>query len=116
MVRKLTTYDPAEDLTSDQAIAIFMAAAFQTNDAGYVAHAMGVVARAKGMARIAAQTYLQAAMRFPCSSARRAQFAFITSTDITSTRERSINKVSPRCKQSLPRVRLSCARWRVASR
>lgn len=49
MTDKLTTYDPAEDLTNDQAIADFMAAAFETNDPAYVAHALGVVARAKGM-------------------------------------------------------------------
>jgi probable addiction module antidote protein len=56
--KKLTTYDPAEDLGSDEAIAIFMAEAFQTSDAGYIAHALGVVARAKGMAKIAGQTGL----------------------------------------------------------
>lgn len=55
---KLTAYDPAEDLGSDEAIAVFMAEAFQTNDAGYIAHALGVVARAKGMAQIAGQTGL----------------------------------------------------------
>ena len=58
MTEKLTPYDPAEDLASDEAIAIFMDEAFQTNDAGYVAHALGVVARAKGMAQIADQTGL----------------------------------------------------------
>ena len=58
MTEKLTRYDPAADLNSDEAIAIFMAEAFQTNDAGYVAHALGVVARAKGMAQIASQTGL----------------------------------------------------------
>ncbi len=58
MADKLTTYDPAEDLGSDEAIAIFMAEAFQTNDASYIAHALGVVARAKGMAQIACQTGL----------------------------------------------------------
>ena len=58
MAKKLTTYDPAEDLTSDEAIAIFMAEAFQTNDVSYIAHALGVVARAKGMAEIAGQTGL----------------------------------------------------------
>lgn len=55
---KLTTYDPAEDLASSEAIAAFMAAAFETSDAGYIAHALGVVARAKGMAEIAGQTGL----------------------------------------------------------
>ena len=58
MPEKLTTYDPAEDLASDAAIATFMAEAFQTNDAAYIAHALGVVARAKGMAQIAGQTGL----------------------------------------------------------
>jgi len=58
MTEKLTTYDPAEDLASDEAVAIFMAAAFETEDASYIAHALGVVARAKGMAQIASQTGL----------------------------------------------------------
>lgn len=58
MAEKLTTYDPAEDLTSDEAVADFMAEAFETGDAGYIAHALGVVARAKGMAQIAGETGL----------------------------------------------------------
>ena len=58
MAENLTTYDPAEDLSSDEAISTFMAEAFQTSDAGYIAHALGVVARAKGMAQIAGQTGL----------------------------------------------------------
>ncbi len=57
-VEKLTNYDPAEDLGSDEAIATFMAEAFLTNDAAYISHALGVVARAKGMAQIACQTGL----------------------------------------------------------
>lgn len=58
MAEKLTSYDPAEDLTSNQAIATFMAEAFATEDAGYIAHALGVVARAKGMTQIASETGL----------------------------------------------------------
>ena len=58
MTDRLTVYDPAEDLTSDAAIGIFMAAAFESEDAGYIAHALGVVACAKGMAQIASQTGL----------------------------------------------------------
>jgi len=58
MAEKLITYDPAEDLASAEAIATFMAEAFETNDANYIAHALGVVARAKGMAQIAGQTGL----------------------------------------------------------
>jgi probable addiction module antidote protein len=53
MAAKLTTYDPAEDLISDEAIATFMAEAFASEDPGYIPHALGVVARAKGMAQIA---------------------------------------------------------------
>ena len=55
MGEKLTTYDPAEDVASGEAIASFMAEAFETADSGYIAHALGVVARAKGMAQIASQ-------------------------------------------------------------
>lgn len=58
MTEKLITYDPAEDLNSDEAIAIFMVEAFKTNDSHYIAHAVGVVARAKGMSQIAKQTGL----------------------------------------------------------
>lgn len=58
MAEKLTTYDPAEDLGSEEVMAVFMAEAFETNDAAYIAHALGVVARAKGMAQIAGQTGL----------------------------------------------------------
>lgn len=56
--KKLTTFDPAESLTSDGAIAAFMADAFESEDAGYIAHALGVVARAKGMSQIASETGL----------------------------------------------------------
>ncbi|EIG63353.1 MULTISPECIES: addiction module antidote protein [Bradyrhizobium] len=58
MGEKLTTYDPAEDLQSDEAIAVFMEEAFKTEDAAYIAHALGVVARAKGMTQIAKETGL----------------------------------------------------------
>jgi probable addiction module antidote protein len=58
MADRLTTYDPAEDLTSDAAIATFIAEAFQTEDVSYIAHALGVVARSKGMMQIASQTGL----------------------------------------------------------
>ena len=58
MAEKLAPYDPAEDLASEQAMATFMAEAFETSDAAYIAHALGVVARAKGMSQIAGQTGL----------------------------------------------------------
>jgi probable addiction module antidote protein len=58
MTEKLTPYDPAEDLTTDHAVADFMAYAFETSDPAYVAHALGVVARARGMTQLAKQTGL----------------------------------------------------------
>ncbi len=58
VAEKLTPFDPAEGLSSDEAVAAFMEAAFATEDVGYIAHAVGVVARAKGMTQIAAETGL----------------------------------------------------------
>jgi probable addiction module antidote protein len=70
MHERLSNYDPAEDLGSDEAIAAFMAEAFQTNDAGYIAHALGVVARAKGMTQIAGQTGLSREQLYRSFSAK----------------------------------------------
>ncbi len=58
MVEQLSTYDPAVALDSAEAIAVFMADAFETGDAAYIAKALGVVARAKGMTQIAVKTGL----------------------------------------------------------
>jgi len=58
MKKKLMPFDPANELNSAEAIAAFMVDAFESGDAGYIAHALGVVARAKGMAQIAGETGL----------------------------------------------------------
>jgi probable addiction module antidote protein len=58
MTEKLTSYDPSEDLDSEEAIAVFISGAFRTGDAPYIAHALGVVSRAKGIAQIARETGL----------------------------------------------------------
>ncbi len=55
---KTFPYDPAEDLISKEGIAIFMADALETGDAAYIAKALGVVARAKGMTELAWETGL----------------------------------------------------------
>jgi len=57
-MNKFTLYDPASALVDDDEIAVFMADAFETGDAAYIAKALGVIARAKGMSQIAAQTGL----------------------------------------------------------
>jgi probable addiction module antidote protein len=58
MTDKLSTYDPAAALVNDEEVAFFMADALETGDAGYIANALGIIARAKGMSQIAAQTGL----------------------------------------------------------
>lgn len=58
MTETLTTYDPAEDLDSPEAIAIFLTEALKTQDAAYIAHAIGVIARTQGMSNLAQETGL----------------------------------------------------------
>ncbi|MES9855244.1 MAG: addiction module antidote protein [Sedimenticola sp.] len=56
MTEPLYDYDPASALNSPEGIEVFMADAFSTGDAAYIAKALGVVARAKGMSLIARET------------------------------------------------------------
>jgi probable addiction module antidote protein len=50
---KTTPFDAADYLTTPEAQAEFITAALETGDATYVRDAVGVVARARGMAEIA---------------------------------------------------------------
>ncbi len=50
---KTKPFDPAEYLESDEAIAVYMTDALETGDASFVADALGVIARAKGMSEVA---------------------------------------------------------------
>jgi probable addiction module antidote protein len=58
MNKRLTNYDPASALVDHEEIAFFMADALQTGDAAYIAQALGIVARARGMAAVASETGL----------------------------------------------------------
>ncbi len=58
MTETIYDYDPAAALENDDAIAVFLADALETGDSAYIAKAMGVVARAKGMAELARETGL----------------------------------------------------------
>ncbi|MGB9089591.1 MAG: addiction module antidote protein [Pseudomonas farsensis] len=51
-------FDAAEYLNTPEAIAQFMTDALETGDAAYVAKAVGVVARARGMSELARETGL----------------------------------------------------------
>ena len=58
MAEVFTTHDPAEYLNSREDMAEFIADALETGDATYIAKALGVVARAKGMTALARETGL----------------------------------------------------------
>jgi probable addiction module antidote protein len=49
----LTVLDRPEANEADKTLAAYLAAAFETGDAGVIAHALGVAARAKGMSQVA---------------------------------------------------------------
>jgi probable addiction module antidote protein len=58
MAVKTTRYDTAEYLDSERKIAAYMDAVLEQGDASLVTHALGVAARARGMAQIARETGL----------------------------------------------------------
>jgi probable addiction module antidote protein len=68
MTEPLYDYDPAAALDSPESIALFMTDAFETGDIAYIAKALGVVARAKGMAEIARETGLSREQLYPSFS------------------------------------------------
>ena len=57
---KLTQWDSAEHLKTNEDIAAYLDACFEEagDDAAFIAHALGVVARAKGMTQLAKDTGL----------------------------------------------------------
>ena len=55
---KTTIWDSADYLKTDRDIAEYLDAALEDGDAALIAHALGVVARSRGMAAIAAKTGL----------------------------------------------------------
>lgn len=59
MTKKPTIFDPAEGLTSDEAIKAFVAEALASGDVAYIDHALTVVARVKGLTRTATATAWQ---------------------------------------------------------
>jgi probable addiction module antidote protein len=58
MKEAIYNYDPAAALENEESIAVFLADALETGDAAYIAKAMGVVARAKGMTELSRETGL----------------------------------------------------------
>lgn len=60
MTDKIKTFpfDPAKYLKTDEEIAYFIEEALSDGDLNYIAHALGVAARARGMTHIAKETGL----------------------------------------------------------
>lgn len=58
MTLKTTPYDSADYLDSEEAIAAYMDAVFEDGEPALITHALGVVARARGMSQIARKTGL----------------------------------------------------------
>jgi probable addiction module antidote protein len=58
MAIKIAPFDAADYLTTPEACAVFLTEVLKSDDVAYIAHALGVVARARGMAEIAKKTGL----------------------------------------------------------
>ena len=58
MKSKITDFDPAEFLDSEEAIQHYINEAVATGHAGFIADSLGVIARAKGMSNLAKETGL----------------------------------------------------------
>lgn len=58
MAIKIREFDPARYLRTDEERAGYLSEAFATGDKAFIADALGVVARAKGMSAVARETKL----------------------------------------------------------
>ena len=58
MAIKTTLFDAADYLTTAESIEAFLEDAFEDSDPAFIAHAIGIVARAKGMSKLATDTGL----------------------------------------------------------
>ena len=56
--QKTTRFDSAEYLNSAEAIGAYMEDALESNDPAFIAHALGTIARAQGMSRVAKKARL----------------------------------------------------------
>jgi probable addiction module antidote protein len=78
MTINLTTFDPADFLNSPEAIAAYLEDAIADADPAEFQHALGVVARAKGMSAIASESGLaRGALYRSLSSGGRPEFSTV---------------------------------------
>ena len=59
MAIQLLDYDSSEHFTDNEAQDDLLKDAIELNDAGYIAHAIGIIARAHGMTKVAGETGLK---------------------------------------------------------
>lgn len=50
---ELVRFDPVEEIRDAEDVVAFLADAFDTGDADYIQHVLGLIARSKGMAEVA---------------------------------------------------------------
>lgn len=58
MPQKTTRFDAAEVLDTPEAIEAFLEDVFESGDHAFITHALGILARAKGMSQLAVETGL----------------------------------------------------------
>ena len=56
MTEKFSHYDTADYLKTDEDMALYFEACLEENDPALIAHALGVIVRARGMAQLAKDT------------------------------------------------------------
>ena len=78
MAIKTTLFDAADYLTTAESIEAFLEDAFEDSDPAFIAHAIGIVARAKGMSQLATDTGLtRQALYKALSAAGNPEFATV---------------------------------------
>ena len=70
MILKTTPFDAAKYLEHPEAQAAFLRDALESGDAGYIAHALGVIVRAKGMTHVAREAGLSREALYKALSAQ----------------------------------------------
>jgi probable addiction module antidote protein len=79
---KLTKWDSAEFLRDDEDVALYLEAVIEDGDPALLSHALGVVARARGMTRLAKETGLAREALYRALS-RRGNPSFTTVMKVT---------------------------------
>ena len=69
-ILKTTLFDAADYLEDPEDIAFYLEEAFATEDPTYISHALGTVARAKGMSEVARKTGLSRESLYKALSAK----------------------------------------------